>query len=286
VRRAADLGEHRAVLLITQQSRPMSDNVDAEGDLLPFIRLALDAAAGLEKDHDGDVPLALIAECHRDAAAKYARIGDPDLARSHYDAALRRFEHLDDLAGQANTLRNMAATLVGDPRDRVALAERAVQAARRCGVPLVLCTALAAYCCMLRLAGRAQDAFPVNLEGLAIAEQHAGGDYLRPQLLAVLALNHAAVGDLPNAVAVGERALVAARRADDIVNELILLPDHGDALLAAGHPDRARQAWQRYLTLSANNGMADSVAHEIGRSAAETAHHIRTKLAALPPEAG
>jgi DNA-binding SARP family transcriptional activator/tetratricopeptide (TPR) repeat protein len=282
VRRAADRGVHLAVLLITQDWHPMSDNVDAPHELLPYLRLAIDAATSLEAGPDGDVPLALIAECHRYAAA-IASGGDRDTARRHYDAALRRFDQLGDLAGQANTLRNMAVTLATDPDERVALAARAVRAARRCDIPLVLCAALGAYGGLLRLAGRAQDAFPAVREGLALAEQHSSGDNLAPGLLADLALNHAAVGDLTNAIADGERALHAARRIDDIGVELSLLPGHGDALLAAGHPARARRAWQRYLTLSANTAIADSVAFLVGRTAADTARQIRVKLAALPP---
>jgi tetratricopeptide (TPR) repeat protein len=284
VRRAADLGAHLAVLLITQDWHPMSDNIDAPRELLPYLRLAIDAATSLEADPDGDVPLALIAECHRDTAAKLARTGDTDGARRHFDAALRRFDQLGDCAGQANTLRNMAVVLATDPDERVDFAARAVHAARRCDIPLVLCAALEAYGGLLRLAGRAPDALPALREGLALAEQHPGGDNLAPPLLTDLALNHAAVGDLTNAIAVGERALQAARRINDIGGELSLLPSHGDALLAAGHPARARQTWQRYLTLSANTAIAESVAHGTGRTAADTARDIRPRLAALPPD--
>ncbi|GAA5193260.1 BTAD domain-containing putative transcriptional regulator [Rugosimonospora acidiphila] len=284
VRRAADQGDSWTVLLITQDWRPMSDNIDAPRDLLPYVRLALDAASAVEKHTGGDVPLALIAECHRDAAAKFARSGDLDTARSHYDTALRGFERLGDLTGQANTLRNMAVTLARDPQERMDLAARAVQAARGCGVPLVLCTALSAYGQMQRMAGRPRDAFPAFLEGLALSGQYPGGENLAPQLLAELARNHAAIGDVADAVAFGERALEAARHVNDLMNEVGLLAEHGDALLATGHPSRARRAWQRYLDLSANSGIADSVAHEVGRPAADTARYVRAKLAALPPE--
>jgi hypothetical protein len=148
----------------------------------------------------------------------------------------------------------------------------------------VLAATLGAYGWMLRLAGRAQDAFPANREGLALAEQHPGGENLAPQLLADLAQNHIAVGDLADGIALGERALQALRQTDNVGVELGLLPEYGDALLAAGHPARARQAWQRYVSLSANAGLADSAAHGTGRSAADTIQHIHAKLAALPPD--
>jgi tetratricopeptide (TPR) repeat protein len=282
VRRAADLGEHHAVLHITLDWRPMSDNVDADRDLLPYIRLALHAATALEIDDEGDVPLALLAECHRDAAAKLARTGEPDAARHHYHAALHRFEQLGDLAGEANTLRNMAMMLVTNPDERITVAARAVTAARRCDVPTVLAASLNVLGEMLRLTGRTQDAFPVFQEALALAERHPGGDHLAHWLLAELAQNYAAAGDVDEAVAFGERALDGARRFDSLAVELDLLPTHGDALLAAGHPARARQAWKRYLALSANTGIADTVAIEAGRTATATARDIHTKLSALP----
>ncbi|RSM53319.1 hypothetical protein DMB66_38930 [Actinoplanes sp. ATCC 53533] len=282
VRRAADLGAHQSVLLITLDWRPMSDNVDAARDLLPYIRLALHAAASLETDHGNEVPLVLVAECHRYAAAKFARIGDTDAARFHYDAALQRFERLGDLAGQANTLRNMAVTLATDPNERVALAARAVDTARRGDVPLVLSIAQCVHGEMLRLAGRARDAYPVILEGLALAQRHPGGDNLTPQLLAELTLCHLAAGDLANAITYGERALPVLRQVNNVGEELRLLPEYGDALLAAGYPARARQAWQRYLSLSATTGIADSLAHEAGRTAADTARLIHAKVASLP----
>jgi DNA-binding SARP family transcriptional activator/tetratricopeptide (TPR) repeat protein len=284
IRRAAEMGSHLAVLLIAHDWRPMSDNVDAPRDLLPYIRLALNAATAVDGSHDGDVPLVLIAECYRYAAAKLARIGDLETARSHYNAALRRFEQLGDLAGQANTLRNMAVTLVRDPDERVALAERAVQAARQCDVPLVLSAALSAHGQLLRLAGQVQGAIPVLLEGLDLAGHHPGGDNLASELLTSLALTHGAMDDLTNAIAYGERALEAVRRVGDVANELQLLPDHGEALLAAGHPACARQAWQRYLSLSANANTLESLAHEFGYQASEVARHVQARLALLSPD--
>jgi hypothetical protein len=130
---------------------------------------------------------------------------------------------------------------------------------------LVLCSALSALGQILRIAGRVQDSFLIRFEGLALAEQHLGGDNLTSELLTALALNHAAIGDLPGAVAHGERALAAAHHVSHIATELYLLPDYGDALLAVGDPARARQVWQCYLSLSANTGMVECLIHESGR---------------------
>jgi tetratricopeptide (TPR) repeat protein len=137
---------------------------------------------------------------------------------------------------------------------------------------------------LLRVIGRAQDSFPILLEGLALAEQHPSGGDHATYLLANLAENHYAAGDIPNAITYGERALEAARRLGNVMVEMGVLPAYGDALLAAGHPDRARQAWQHYLTLSADIAVADSTAQPPGRTAADTARDIHAKLAALSPD--
>jgi DNA-binding CsgD family transcriptional regulator len=283
VRRAAESGDHQAVLCITLDWRPMTDNVDAR-ELLPYVRLALQAAAALEADHDGDIPLVLIAECHRDAATEAARRGDVEAARRHYDAALHRFEQLGDLAGQSSTLRNMTFILLTDPDERAAMSARAVDLARRCDNPMVLISALGTHGAALVGQAKFQDAILVLQEALPLAAQYPGGESAAPYLLVPLAKCHYALDDLDEGIALGERALEGARRFDHLIVELDLLPPHGDALLAAGHPARAAQAWQRYLALSTNSGIAQWVAHvsEDGCSAEDTARDVHAKLAALP----
>jgi DNA-binding SARP family transcriptional activator len=276
VHRAADVGAYRAVLLLTLDWRPMSQIVDPPSDMLPFVRLALDAAGKVDEP-------ALVAECHRDAAAKFGRFGDLATARALFHTAEAMFEELGDLTGQANTLRNLAITATTDIQERVWLTERAVGLARRGGVPLVLSTALSAYGQMLWRSGQIDMALSVLAEGLAIAQENAGGEPLAVELMTAMAKAHAAAGDIPNAIEAGERALAALKATSDITIEMHLLADHGDALLATGQIEQARQAWERYLVLSADTGFADSVAQETGVSASEAVHRVRQKLAALPP---
>jgi tetratricopeptide (TPR) repeat protein len=274
VRRAAAVGNHRAVLLVTLDWRPMSQIVDAPHDTLPFVRLALDAADKIDEP-------ALVAETHRDAAAKFARTGDLDTARALFHTAAAEFDALGDLTGQANTLRNLAITATDDVQERVRLTERAVQLARRAGAPLVLCTALSAYGQMLRRAGRLDEAFAALTEGLEIAEANPGGETLTVELTTAMAAAYREAGAIPDAVAAGEHALALLETTGDIAIEMVLLPDHGDVLLAAGQVERARRAWERYLALSADSRFADSVARETGAPATAVAHSVRQRLANL-----
>ena len=136
VRRALDAGAARDAVLLCLDWRPMSQTVDTPRDLLPLVRLALQAV------RDVDEP-ALAAECHRDAAAKFARTEDLNAAGAQYTSALRLHRELGDLAGESNTLRNLAVTLTTDPAERVDYARQAVELARR-SVRSVLGTALSA----------------------------------------------------------------------------------------------------------------------------------------------
>ncbi|GAB3853095.1 BTAD domain-containing putative transcriptional regulator [Dactylosporangium cerinum] len=274
VRRAADVGAYRSVLLITLDWRPMSQNVDAPRDMLPYVHLALEAAAAVNE-------AMLTAECHRDAGAKFARCGDRGAAHVYYTSALDLFQQLGDLAGQANTWRNLAVTFTDDPAERVRQAERAVDLARRCGVPHVLSTVLHAHAITLRGIGQVAAAFPALFEALTLAEDNAGGANLRPWVLSEIAKIYAAAGDLANTIDFGERAITSARLQEYTAIEIEILPAYGDALLASGQPDRAAQVWQRYLTLSSNTAILDGLAREIGMPATEAVDEVRRKLANL-----
>jgi DNA-binding SARP family transcriptional activator/tetratricopeptide (TPR) repeat protein len=271
VRRAADLGAHRSVLLITLDWRPMSQNVDAARDALPYVHLALHAAAAVDE-------VALTAECHRAAAANFAHLGDLDAAHGYFTSARNLFEELADLAGQSNTWRNLAVTLAGGPDERARHTERAVDLARRCGVPTVLSSALSAHGTMLRGVGQLDAAFAVLFEALALAQSDTSGVYLRPEILNGIARTYAATGDLANTIDFGERAIATARLQEDTISEIWVLPAHGDALLASGQADRAAQAWQRYLTLLSNT---TGIAVEMGVPANEPVDEVRRKLANL-----
>ena len=272
VQRAAQWGAHRAVLLITLDWRPMSHGIDAPRDMLAFTTLALAAAGSLDE-------ATLTAECYREAAAKFAGCGDLETAGVYYTSALTMFEEAGDLAGQANTLRNLAVNFTNDPAARVRQAEHAVRLARRCGIPHVLGTALATYGYILLLAGQGRAALPVLSEALALARDDPGDESLAARVLAEIAKSYAAAGDIRRAVAVGERALAALRTMNDHTTELDLLADHGDALLASGQPERAIEAWERYLALSSNIGIVDGLAAERGITATEALARVRKKLA-------
>jgi len=274
VQRAAEVGAYRAVLLMTLDWRPMAQIVDAPRDMLASVRIALAAADEI------DEPV-LVAECHRDAAAKFARSGDLATARALFHSALAEFEKLGDLTGQANTLRNLATTSTSDIRERLRLTERAVHLARRAGVPLVLCTALSAYGQMLLRAGQFDAAYSALSDGLAIAEASTGGEPLAVELFVAIASVHRAAGDIPHAISAGENALALLKTTGDIAIEISLLPHHGAALLAAGRINAAREAWERFLEISTNVSYADSFAWEIGVSPPEVVAEVRQKLADL-----
>jgi tetratricopeptide (TPR) repeat protein len=262
------------VLLITLDWRPMSHGIEAPRDMLAFTTLALDAAGSVDE-------ATLTAECYREAAAKLAGCGDLETAGTYFTSALSMFEEAGDLAGQANTLRNLAVNVTNDPGERVRQAEHAVRLARRCGVPLVLCTALGTYGYILVLAGQGTAALPALSEALALAQDDPGDESLAARILAEIAKSHAVAGDIPRAIAIGERALAALRTMNDKTTEIDLLAGHGDVLLASGQPERAIEAWERYLALSSNIGIVDGLAAEKGLTATEALAQVRKKLASV-----
>ncbi len=101
--RAVERGWDRAAANITIDWRPMNQTVDTHLFTYPH------AVAGLEAAERTGDPV-LRAELHRDVGAKAARLVSPGRGRWHLETARQLYALLGDKGGEANTLRNLAAT--------------------------------------------------------------------------------------------------------------------------------------------------------------------------------
>ena len=242
VRLAVAHGLDRCAATIALDWRPMSQGLLTHLELEPSVSVALAAAY-----RTGD--LRLQGDLERDLAAihdKLDRPGDAASAVEHWNRALAIFRVLDDRAGQAQTLRNLAqsATLKG----RYDVAERtgrqALELARGLDRPHVAALCLWELGVMYhKQRERWPEAVDVLSEALDLVRAH-GLDYLESDVVAELC--HCLVkGDRPDrALAVVDRYLAVPgdRPAPDPETYVSLAATVAVAAFRIGDHVRAREA--------------------------------------------
>ncbi|WP_369373674.1 BTAD domain-containing putative transcriptional regulator [Promicromonospora sp. Populi] len=249
---AVSRGDHRSAVLLYLDCRPINDSVDSTADTLPLARAAAESV-----EHVDDVVLR--AECHRAVAAKYARHGDQDHARTYYDLAEQEYTSLDDRSGQASVLSSRAMTLDLDPEERISLVDDAVTLLRETGDTGLLVAALHAQALALCWAGRYDDALRPLGECVTLATPHPGSGHVEARAMAEIATAHFGAGRPEDAILAAERAFPLLAYEADTLGEVGLQLVYGDALAAVGRRKDARRAWERFLALATSPGLVDDV---------------------------
>ncbi|MCW2523522.1 MAG: hypothetical protein JWO63_1857, partial [Frankiales bacterium] len=274
-RHAVTLGDYGSALALMLDWRPMSQAVDARGDLLGFAALAIEAAE--QVDEPG-----LRAECYRDVASNLARTGQPERARMYFERAVTIFKQSGDQVGLANAYRSMATTLVTDPRHRVELLRESVSVARQLDERPMLAASLQSLGVGLLWAARFEDALTAFAECAAITATASGLAYLHPLVRSGRARALAGAGRLEESADEGAQALALLRREGATQGELRLLESHGDILAALGRTREAADAWRRFLTLASSPELVqDTNALDDHAEGAVTIDRVTAKLAEL-----
>ncbi len=279
-RLAFSLGDHQSALMLMLDWRPMSQGVDARHDMLPFADLAIQAAA-----HVAEADLR--AECLRDVAATFARTGRPELARSYFDLAAETFQRTGNRAGLANVHRNRAQTLVMDPGRRIDLARESVAIARDLDDQSLLAVMLHGLALTLQWSGRFDEELSALAECASIIESQPRLAWLETNVAGTRSAALASAGRLEESVNEAQRALELTRTHGDIVNELIMLISHGDALTALGRRQEAAETWRRFLALATSPELVQTTNFvDDDTDGTEIIDRVKAKLAALAADPG
>jgi DNA-binding SARP family transcriptional activator/tetratricopeptide (TPR) repeat protein len=278
-RLAVSLGDHRSALMLMLDWRPMSQVVEDHREMLPFAELAIQAAGNLDE-------AVLRAECFRDVAARFARTGQPERARTYFDLAAATFEQSGDRVGQANVYRNMAMTLMMNPTDRIELLGRSVAVGRQLNDQPILATSLHALGLGLQFGGRFDDALAAFAECAALTATVPGLAYLESHVLAARSMALAGAERLEESADEAARALVLLRRKGETRVELQLLLSHGDVLTALGRPHEAEKAWRRLLTLATSPERVQNAIDFDDTDGSVIIDRVKAKLAELTTARG
>jgi DNA-binding SARP family transcriptional activator len=274
-RLAFSLGDYRSALMLMLDWRPMSQGVDARHDMLPFAELAIQAAGHVNEPD-------LRAECFREVAATFARTGRPERAQRYFDQAAETFQQTGNRAGQANVRRNRAQTLVTDPEQRIELLRESVAIARELDDEPILAVTLHGLALALQCSGRFDEELAALAECASITANQPGLAYLEAYVLATRSTALAKSGRLQESVDEAQAALKLIRCEGEIINELILLISHGDALTALGRTHEAAETWRRFLTLATSPELVQTTNNaEDDIDGAEIIARVKAKLAAL-----
>jgi DNA-binding SARP family transcriptional activator/tetratricopeptide (TPR) repeat protein len=206
VDRAAGRGLTVECALLVLDARPMAQFWAAAGELAPVTRTALTA---LTADPGAAVEPAepwrrvLEAELRRDLGMLVYRTGAGEEGLAEVQRALAVFEELGDLAGQANTLRNLSSAAIhaGDLAGAVTLASQGVALARQLGDEAAVGTALSAMVEALVAAGRYAEGVQAGEAALELCRRH-GVRMGESNLVNQLAAARAGLGDFRGAIEV------------------------------------------------------------------------------------
>jgi tetratricopeptide (TPR) repeat protein len=261
--------------LLALDWRPMDYQINGALDMLPSVLTALRAAQQLQEP-------ALLAELHRDAALRYSQLKDFPPAQEHLAAAVELFRQIGHRAAESHAQRNMALLYERQGRnaEMLAPAERAVTIARAAASGEALAVALATLGHVYMHLERHRDAIPVLEQALRLMTE-IGITTNQAEALTSLSYAHLHVGEAGPAVAYSQRALDMQRALDDRRGQLSTLPDHGDALLAAGDLDGARIAWETFLAMVRDVRTPGGVPIRLPFDPQEVADQVRAKLAKL-----
>ena len=266
---AADAGHDRAVVSIVLDWRPMNQTVDSPASTLPYSLKALTAVRRLAEP-------VLEADVERDVSIKYGATRQEAQAAEHMQRALDLFIAMDDSAGEANALRNLATNEASAHRieSAVEYARRSVEAARRSPQSAILAFSLGTHASYLADAGRHTDALVAAQEGLAIVRAN-GFAYLEAIAVANLAVARWRTGSAAVAVPLFEEALDLARAEGDRHLELEMLHQYADLQFELGNQPAAGAAWTRFLQ------QAETVEFDTRFLDDDLVATVRHKLAAL-----
>jgi DNA-binding SARP family transcriptional activator/tetratricopeptide (TPR) repeat protein len=275
-RLADDLGDHRSVVLLILDWRPMSQAVDSSWATFPFAKLAVNAVEQLGE-------ASLRAETYRNAATSHAHAGQLEAAHRYFDLAAAAFDQSGDLAGLANLQRNIGMTLPMSHPTRIKHLRTAVDIARDIDNRALLATSLTGLAAVQNWAGEHNAALATVEEATeTIAPIPGGVSGINVFLLTHQVNALAGAGRLREAADVADHALPIIRREGEVGAERALLMSYGDVLTALGRRHDAAQAWRRLLSLISGPENAQELL-EPGDDTNGTViiDRIKTKLASL-----
>jgi DNA-binding SARP family transcriptional activator/tetratricopeptide (TPR) repeat protein len=190
------------------------------------------------------------ADTRHSLAAAYTRLGRFAAAHDELRAALVLYERLGDRIGQARAHQGHAFAYDREGRHDRALhhSEASVEVLRAADHPVVLAYALNAVGWCHTQLGNHREA--LRWCGESLAEFEKLDDLLgQAGVLDSLGTAHHRLGGYPAAVEYYERSVRIGLVIGDREQAVLTLDRLGDTCLAAGWPDRARDAWRRCLEI-------------------------------------
>jgi hypothetical protein len=189
--------------LLVLDARPMAQFWAAAGELAPVTRAALTALTSDSVAPAEPARRVLEAELRRDLGMLAYRTGAAEEGLADVRLALAVFEELGDLAGQANTLRNLSSAAIhaGDLAGAVALASQGLDLARQLDDEAAVGTALSALVEALVAAGRYAEGVEAGEAALDLCRRH-GVRMGESNLVNQLAAARAGLGDFRGAIQV------------------------------------------------------------------------------------
>jgi len=185
----------------------------------------------------------------RSLAGAYAQLGEPDMAREHYQRALELSEKLGDHRTAARTHLGLAwiHERMGSPADGLPHAHWSMTLYKMCDDPLGETKALNLIGWTHALLGDYEPALRMCDNALA-RQRELGDDEGQAWTLDSLGYIHWRRGDLRRAIDLYQQAVGLFDRLADPYTETLTLINLGEVYLAAGDPEAARSTWRRALT--------------------------------------
>jgi DNA-binding SARP family transcriptional activator/tetratricopeptide (TPR) repeat protein len=267
---SAEAGDAVESALLVLDSRPLAQHSAPAGDLLPLTTAALNAVLT-----SGRHPL-LAAELRRNLGLLLCRSGDR--ARGHVELvqALAEFETIEDVAGEATTLRNLArnARFTGDPATELDFARRSVEVTRREHDEAAEAVALTVLTESLTHSALHDEAVATGRRSIDLARAH-GVVAWEPRALRALAIAYAAAGNFEAAIEHLTEAHDVERRegmsrgpsVTESLHQLYLAEFQygvGDRPAAIASYRRYLERAERYGALSASVAIVDPAEAELG----------------------
>jgi len=223
-------------------------------------RIAVAAAARLDDTAGEAVATRLL-------GSACARAGDLDGARTSLEKCLGLYGKLGDRSGQARAhqILGWAAERQGQLDQALAHAEQALLLLEAAGNQVGQADALNTVGWYHAVLGDSRRAREFCQQALAL-RRSLGDRHGEAGTWDTLGYAEHQLGNLAGAVICYENALGLYRELGDRLGESTALTHLGDSLAAAGHPERARQAWQQALDILDDLHYPD-------------ADHVRAKLA-------
>ncbi len=243
-------GSVSAAALMLLDLRPMNQTLDALAEPLDQTLRVLAAV-------DTEVPRILVAELHRDAAARYQH--DPR-ADAHRTRALEIYEELGDVAGLSHLHRNLAALAMmrEDYESAYVHALASLEFAERSRQPAIVASSLVMVAGSASRSGRDQEA--ADAGSRAIDMLRAAGSTELPLALGITGHAQLALGEPELARRLLNEADALLEVLGDPFVEYLVLAGLARAAWLTGDRVAAADAVTRFDSIMAGRGRADLVA--------------------------